>query len=122
MPYAPKRFCRTPRCPNLVTGGGYCPAHQRAKRQVERRHFTGTPGVNYGRAWGKLRAAFLSRPEHLWCPDCLAEGKRVLATELDHVQPHCGDPGLFWDEANLVGRCKSHHSAKTAREVGFGRR
>ena len=53
------------------------------------------------------------------CPDCEAEG-RVTAWfpvgELDHVLAlsHGGTN----DRGNLVGRCKRHHLAKTARDMG----
>lgn len=44
----------------------------------------------------------------------------TLATDLDHVRPHLGDYDAFWDQSNWSGKCKSRHSSKTAREVGFG--
>jgi 5-methylcytosine-specific restriction protein A len=50
-----------------------------------------------------------------FCPDCEAEGRIGLAQELDHEIPHHGNINLFWQEQNLVGRCKKHHTAKTRR-------
>jgi 5-methylcytosine-specific restriction protein A len=70
-----------------------------------------TPGVNYGRRWGKARLRFLAANPS--CIDCGA----VLELEVDHEVPHKGDADLFWDESNWRTRCKTCHSRKTAREV-----
>jgi 5-methylcytosine-specific restriction protein A len=85
---------------------------------VERRHVTAQPSVNYGRRWGKARAAYLAA--HPWCVACQQAKQRTVANELDHIVPHHGNATLFWDESNWQGLCKSCHSAKTAREVGLG--
>lgn len=51
------------------------------------------------------------------CPDCLAQGIVREAEEVDHVLAlHLGGKD---DESNLVGRCREHHAAKTARERGW---
>ena len=111
-----KRNCTHPGCRELTTTGK-CPTHKR----LQTRFYRGTKnGVNYGHAWRFARDTFMSRPENLWCIDCTKEGKRTLAEDCDHEVPHRGDPDLFWDQNNWRPRCKSHHSAKTAREVGFG--
>jgi 5-methylcytosine-specific restriction protein A len=39
----------------------------------------------------------------------------TVATEVDHVIPHRGDPLLFWAISNCVGLCHAHHAEKTAR-------
>lgn len=104
-----KRLCTHPGCPRLD-----CQEH--GGRRFHQRFARG--GNLYGRRWGKVRAAYLA--EHPWCVDCVAEGVKGLAEELDHIEPHRGDQALFWDESNWAGRCKRHHSQKTAREVGFG--
>jgi 5-methylcytosine-specific restriction enzyme A len=44
----------------------------------------------------------------------------VLATVVDHVVPHRGDPKLLWDENNWAPACKPCHDAKTAREGRWG--
>jgi hypothetical protein len=49
-----------------------------------------------------------------------AKGSAPLASDLDHIVRHAGNIERFWDESNWAGRCKAHHSSKTAREVGFG--
>lgn len=128
MPSAPLRYCAEPGCSAKGTSER-CATHARAKRTHERRYFQGStvqvdtgrylPPVNYGRRWQHAAKQFLAR--NRFCIDCQAEGNRLgLATEVDHEEPHRGDPTLFWDETNWRPRCKPHHSQKTAREVGFG--
>jgi len=74
----------------------------------------------YDARWRKARAAYLaSHPLCVWCQD---EGRLEPAVVVDHVRPHKGDPGLFWDEQNWQALCKPHHDRKTARQDGaFGR-
>jgi 5-methylcytosine-specific restriction protein A len=103
MPSAPPRYCNACRGFHVGVCG--------TRRRQEKRHHTG-PGVNYGRKWGKARLAYLA--EHPFCVDCAPA--LLPATEVDHIVPHRGDHGLFWDVTNWAGRCKSHHSAKTRRE------
>lgn len=58
---------------------------------------------------------------HPWCEECLRHGLRTPATEVDHIIPHKGDRGLFWDRKNWQSLCHRCHSIKTAREDGgFG--
>ena len=61
----------------------------------------------YGRRWRKARAAFLA--EHPLCDYCEREGRITAANVVDHVQPHRGDPALFWDAENWQPLCKPHH-------------
>lgn len=99
----------------MLVRSGRCAAHPYTKR-VER-----DPAVKQlynSKQWQSLRAAQLSKEP--WCADCLAEDRHVMATEVDHVTPHNGDPKLFFDEHNLQSLCKSHHSSKTANEVWHG--
>ena len=51
------------------------------------------------------------------CAHCLAEGRTVAATELDHVVP-LAHGGELMDESNIQPLCDSHHEAKTARDFG----
>lgn len=117
MATAPLAYCAEPRCSARVPYGR-CAAHAPQARILERRHYTGIPGVNYGRKWQKAAKAFLA--EHVWCALCPKDRQPRLATEVDHRIPHHGDEGMFWDKANWQPVCKPCHSAKTAREVRRG--
>ena len=46
---------------------------------------------------------------HPLCRMCEAEGKITVATIVDHVIPHRGDPVLFNDVNNWQALCKQHH-------------
>lgn len=70
--------------------------------------------------WEKARAAFLA--EHPLCRRCGDASVVTLARIVDHITPHGGDPGLFWDRSNWQPLCKRCHDVKTATEDGgFGR-
>jgi 5-methylcytosine-specific restriction enzyme A len=58
-------------------------------------------------AWRKRRAHQLTI-EPL-CRMCLAEGRTTPATVADHVVPHRGNPGLFW-QGELQSLCATCHS------------
>ena len=114
MPYAPRKPCRHPGCPNLVEAGRYCQEHKGNERQGqkqydERRPKTAARGYDSKR-WRKLRQMVLNN-EPL-CRTCQEQGLLVPATEVDHID---GDVrNMSWD--NLQPLCKSCHSRKTARE------
>src|SRR4051812_44834781 len=63
----------------------------------------------YSSRWEKARLAFLTSHPH--CVMCLNQGRRVMATVVDHVQPHRGDSKLFWSKANWQSLCKPHHDS-----------
>lgn len=76
----------------------------------------------YGYRWERARAWFLRR--YPLCGDrpaslpprlsvCRADGQVTPATVVDHVVPHRGDPGLFWDRTNWQALCASCHARKT---------
>lgn len=67
----------------------------------------------YNARWEKASKAFL-RINYL-CRACCRLGRVRQATCVDHVIPHRGDEGLFWDEGNWQSLCKDCHDAKTAR-------
>ena len=115
MPYQSLRKCTQPGCNELVRSGR-CAAHARQQQRIYR-----DPAVKSlynDPRWQVLRANQLAKSP--WCVDCLRQNYHVFATEVDHIQPHGGDPVLFFDENNLQSLCKSHHSSKTAREVWHG--
>jgi 5-methylcytosine-specific restriction protein A len=114
VPSAPLSYCTEPGC-SVKVPRGRCAPHQQQARQHQRRYYTGTPGVNYGRPWQRKAKAFLTEDAHIWCVQCHA-----LATEVDHRIPHKNDPVLFWDRRNWQPLCKPCHSAKTASELHHG--
>lgn len=64
-------------------------------------------------AWRKLRRSVLSS-EPL-CRMCTAQGKTVVATDVDHRDD---DPSNN-DLVNLQPLCRMHHGMKTASDSGF---
>lgn len=74
----------------------------------------------YGSRWQRYRLSFLA--EHPLCERCRAEDRVTEATVVDHVIPHKGDEGRFWDEKNHQSLCDHCHNLKTATtDGGFGR-
>ena len=72
------------------------------------------------RAWRRRSRQFLA--EHPLCRMCEAAGRTSLATVVDHITPHRGDPALFWDSANnWQGLCKTDHDAAKAEFENTGR-
>lgn len=65
--------------------------------------------------WQKLRKAQLSRHPYCQCPH--HKNHRIPADTVDHIQPHKGDPKLFWSTANLQSLTKRcHDAAKQVRD------
>ena len=62
--------------------------------------------------WRRKRHAQLTA-EPL-CAYCLQDKRLTPATVADHVQPHKGDPELFW-HGKLQSLCKTHHDATKQR-------
>jgi 5-methylcytosine-specific restriction protein A len=107
MPTAPALPCRAPLCPHRQP----CPTHSEESLR----------GNGEVRKWYRcarwrhpergLRARTLAR--FPLCVMCAAAGRITPTVDVDHVIPHRGDPVLFWDEENLQGLCKTHHTRKT---------
>lgn len=68
----------------------------------------------YGYRWQQARIQFLA--EHPLCRYCEQRGKLTPATVVDHIIPHRGDAGLFWDVGNWQPLCKPCHDSAKARE------
>jgi 5-methylcytosine-specific restriction enzyme A len=58
--------------------------------------------------WRKARAMFLKY--NPLCVMCEKRGETVVASIVDHITPHNGDSGLFWDPDNWMALCPSCHS------------
>jgi 5-methylcytosine-specific restriction endonuclease McrA len=61
----------------------------------------------YELTWEK--ESLLFRQEHPLCLGCAAIGLAEPASLVDHVIPHKGDRGLFWDKCNWQPACARHH-------------
>lgn len=59
-------------------------------------------------AWRKAAKAFLAK--NPLCVICLARGRHEPARIVDHIKPHGGDTGLFWDRTNWQALCAPCHS------------
>lgn len=115
---AAKRICGG--CGAVVRGDcAACSAKRKAamaarmKAVDERRGSASSRG--YGRSWQKLRAQFLA--EHPYCAACERDGRSVVASVVDHIEPHKGDRDKFWREDNLQPLCARCHSVKTLEEA-----
>ncbi len=111
MPRIPDHPCAHPGCPKLVpVGRKYCGAH----RPLHPEETRSASGRGYGRQWQKQSKAFLR--SHPLCAECFRHGRFVSAAVVDHIKPHRGDPGLFWDKNNWQPLCKPWHERKTGLE------
>lgn len=137
MPVAPKRPCSHPGCRVLVSGGGLCDLHRKARhRQVDQQRGSASER-GYDSKWQKARAGFLRKHPLCGCEECKQRMVPLPATVVDHIRPHglkaaidSGDQAridearrLFWDSSNWMPMAKVCHDRKTARDDGgFGNR
>ena len=115
MAMKPLRPCRHPGCSALVLDG-YCDAH-RPKRESDRSEEAKSWRWMYQTPeWtDDLRPTQLLREP--FCRICAQHGRRVRATDVDHIVDHKGNWDKFSDRSNLESLCHSCHSRKTAREL-----
>lgn len=67
--------------------------------------------------WQRMRERQLSL--HPLCTFCLERDIVTEATVCDHIEPHKGDPDLFWDDGNLQSLCAPCHDRDKQRmELG----
>ena len=66
--------------------------------------------------WRKVRRWWLKG--HPLCEMCQRQGRITIATVVDHIIPHHGDPTLFWDANNYQSLCAAcHNSLKREQEL-----
>lgn len=110
----PKRApipCTNLSCRNMQP----CPIHDAKKLRDRERIIPSYYRLYHSKAWKTLRAKHLRKEPY--CRDCMDNGSRTPATDVDHIIPHKGDPRLFFDDSNLQSLCKPCHSRKTISEV-----
>lgn len=119
MPRKMPSPCSRPGC-GRVSEDRFCAAHAKEYRQASDAKRGTSSQRGYGSRWRKAREGFLkSNP---LCVRCGAKGLTVAASVVDHIVPHKGDKGLFWQRSNWQALCKQCHDRKTATEDGaFGR-
>ncbi len=94
----------------------------RETRERERKRILdlkrGSPAERgYDAAWRRVRSAFLTKFRICCSPGCGRD-----AVEVDHIKSVRERPDLRLSWSNLRPFCKFHHSQRTARDQGFGRR
>lgn len=52
-----------------------------------------------------------------FCAECAKQGRRVRASDVDHIRDHKGNATIFFDADNLQSLCHSCHSRKTLAEM-----
>jgi 5-methylcytosine-specific restriction enzyme A len=83
---------------------------------AERHRFHQSPQWLSAREW-----AFVN--DHFCCRICKSLGIYTYDNlEVDHIIPIVEAPELCLDLNNLQVLCKQHHSEKTAKENGFGKK
>ena len=115
------KVCRFPGCKALTTHpSGYCEECRRKVSQKYNLQRDKAVQSLYGTRWQKARRLFMA--SNPLCKQC-ADSGRVSPTEVvDHIVPHKGDIGLFWDEGNWQPLCRQCHDRKTlAEDGGMGR-
>lgn len=99
-------------CGRLVPHGERCPCQIASTRARNRRHDAKRPTARqrgYTAEWQKARAEFLQ-----YNPCCAMCG--APAQVVDHIQPHRGDPVLFWVRANWQALCTPCHNRHKQRQ------
>lgn len=131
MPDLPSSRC--PRCGTVRRSGDSCKVcFERLDRQRGSAHSRG-----YSRRWREAREAYLrarcdhdgAAPpadcpdcagtglKHRWCRLCKVEGRGLaMATDVDHIKPHGGNPAQFWNRSNWQPLCGACHRKKTNAE------
>ena len=99
----------------LVRDDPRCAACRSARSKARHLHTPSAAARGYGHKWRAAREGFLRK--HPFCAACLAAGREVRASELDHIRPHGGDRAAFWDRANWQPLCKRCHARKTLGET-----
>jgi 5-methylcytosine-specific restriction protein A len=113
MPSRPPHPCGHPGCPK-ITHERFCPVHMAEHKARERARLANRPSAaarGYDSEWKRIRNAHIEQEPH--CRMCLARGRVVPATVVDH-RLAIMDGGDHNPE-NLQSLCTSCHRSKTRR-------
>lgn len=120
MPSKPARGCAKTGCPTLTRDPSrLCDTHRKQRDSEQDQHRGSSAERGYGSRWQKARRVYLRH--NPLCKECYSKGIVEPSTTVDHITPHKGGQGLFWDESNWQPLCKEHHDRKTAKESGWGK-
>jgi len=92
-------------------------ASERERKAMQDRARPSSQARGYDADWRTLRNRFMAAH-----PQCSEPGCDAPAQEVDHILSVRERPDLRLSWFNLRALCKTHHSARTAREQGFARR
>jgi 5-methylcytosine-specific restriction protein A len=96
-------YCAQPGCGTLVARGR-CAVHAKRPDAAVRKWY-------HLERWERLRRRVLVEAAY----QCAGCGAVTVELHADHIRPHRGDVGLFWDRANLQALCVPCHTRKTVR-------
>ncbi len=68
--------------------------------------------------WRRERRLFLR--QNPLCRLCREAGRVAGATVVDHIEPHKGNPRLFWSWTNWQPLCKPCHDGTKKQQEGSG--
>jgi 5-methylcytosine-specific restriction protein A len=89
-------------------------SNKRERKCEQDKHRPSSSARGYDKDWQEFRASFLKA-----FPRCSEFGCLFLATEVDHIKSIRKHPEFRLVASNCRSFCKSHHSARTARDQGF---
>lgn len=112
MASKPLRPCKHPGCA-AFTRDGWCDTHR--PKAAPRKESAAWHGWYSLPIWtDDLRPnQLLLEP---FCRECARAGRRVRATDVDHIVDHKGVWAVFINRANLQSLCHSCHSRKTMQD------
>lgn len=90
------------------------PRREAEKRIPQRAERLSAYRRGYGKRWQATSKGWLAR--YPLCAECERQGMIEQAECVDHIRPHRGDMGLFWDAENWQGLCNWCHNRKTNME------
>jgi len=120
VPLLPSRSCKTIGCGGIAEPDGFCVHCHTIGKARDPRPSARERG--YDESWRVYSKRYLS--EHFFCVDPFNRHPLIkLQSEVvDHIIPHRGNRGVFWDKKNHQPLCTSCHNFKTATyDGGFGR-